>query len=168
MKGFGVFLIVAAVVCGVGALTQTQETELERLNQNIVSSSEDALQTSKAFGNLIDSTARLNGERPPPRDTSHETEFRDSISRANADADRYKSERNQRMLIWFASAAVCFIAGIVCISNARKPEPSNVETAKPLPSDRQECPYCAELIKAEAKICRFCGRDVASWEGAQS
>ena len=23
------------------------------------------------------------------------------------------------------------------------------------------CPFCAEMIKAQAKVCRFCGRDVA-------
>ncbi len=26
--------------------------------------------------------------------------------------------------------------------------------------DTRECPFCAERIKARAKICRFCGRDV--------
>ncbi len=26
--------------------------------------------------------------------------------------------------------------------------------------DRRKCPYCAELIKAEAKVCRFCQREV--------
>ena len=26
------------------------------------------------------------------------------------------------------------------------------------PADTRECPYCAEIIKAKAKLCRFCGR----------
>ena len=27
-------------------------------------------------------------------------------------------------------------------------------------TDTKECPYCAEIIKAKAKICRFCGREL--------
>ena len=29
-------------------------------------------------------------------------------------------------------------------------------------NDRRECPHCAELIRKNAKICRFCNRDATS------
>lgn len=33
--------------------------------------------------------------------------------------------------------------------------------ADPAPSaDTQKCPFCAELVKAEAKVCKHCGRDL--------
>lgn len=168
MKGFGIFLVIAAVACGIGALTQTQETEIERLNHNLASFSDSAARQSKAMGDYIDTSAQLQGQRLPPRDTRAEDSFRESASRATAVADRYKSERNQRMLLWLAGAAVCFIAGIVCISSARKQEDAQAQTAQVQSSDSRKCPHCAELIKVEAKVCRFCGRDVASPEVAQS
>ncbi|HEV8123364.1 MAG TPA: PH domain-containing protein [Gemmatimonadales bacterium] len=32
------------------------------------------------------------------------------------------------------------------------------------PRDERECPYCAEKILKKAKVCRFCGREVAAVE----
>jgi hypothetical protein len=32
--------------------------------------------------------------------------------------------------------------------------------------DTRECPYCAETIKKNAKICRFCGKDLTSANAA--
>lgn len=31
----------------------------------------------------------------------------------------------------------------------------------------KKCPECAEIIRAEAKVCRFCGRDFATADGSE-
>lgn len=54
-------------------------------------------------------------------------------------------------------AALTILAGVVFIgfgTVAKKPqdESSNLVT----------CPYCAELVKAEAVVCKHCGRDIGT------
>jgi hypothetical protein len=32
----------------------------------------------------------------------------------------------------------------------------------------KKCPYCAEVVKAEAMVCRFCGRDLLGVSSSQA
>ena len=42
------------------------------------------------------------------------------------------------------------------------------EIPRPEPSATKQCPYCAETIKAEAKVCRFCTYDLVTGQPAQT
>ena len=46
------------------------------------------------------------------------------------------------------------VIGLVVIAAKGSSRPANH------PSATKKCPFCAEIIQAEAKFCRFCGRDL--------
>jgi hypothetical protein len=71
------------------------------------------------------------------------------------------------LLANFGSTPAGFLEGIEEVNRILKepfPEPGNIY-APPAPTERT-CPWCAETIKVEAIICRFCGRDVEAQPSA--
>jgi len=65
--------------------------------------------------------------------------------------------------LWWLYGAMLFIIALPhsLIMSADK---KSVE-ARQLSEGMKKCPYCAELVKEEAKVCRYCNRELAENNG---
>jgi hypothetical protein len=64
------------------------------------------------------------------------------------------------------SGGMGFVGGLllgpigVVLAWAASPDPTGIERAKTSDSSLKKCPYCAEHVKREATVCRFCQREL--------
>jgi hypothetical protein len=66
--------------------------------------------------------------------------------------------KGHSFLGWWLFGAGCFFAALP-LAITLKPTVQEYEKLA-ISTGGRKCPHCAEIIKREAKVCRFCGRDV--------
>lgn len=74
--------------------------------------------------------------------------------------------KGRSFVAWWIYGAALFIFALPH-SLLIRPDAKSLERNELLSGTSRKCPFCAEIIKAEAVVCRFCGRDLPLDAGAE-
>jgi hypothetical protein len=61
-------------------------------------------------------------------------------------------------ILWWFFGAFLFIVALP-VALLMKPDTAAIEQSQ-LREGMKKCPFCAELVKLEAKVCKHCGREL--------
>lgn len=69
------------------------------------------------------------------------------------------ANKGRNFLLWWLYGAALWIVAMPHALMLKEDQVS-LERKALEGGENRKCPHCAEVIKREAKVCRFCGRDI--------
>ena len=73
----------------------------------------------------------------------------------------YASSKGRSSIAYFLISMVLSPILGLAIALAAEPDTDKLEQRAIDAGKRRKCPYCAELVKNEARICKHCGKEIA-------